>query len=606
METISKRHNHLVVRVNHMDIINILIPKELYAVIVFVLQLIFFALWCMLLLKSSISLSQVYKKISELDDISELSEIIREKFLPNSTPENQSSPLISESTALRRFDAFCDKISLDKFKSVAKHLKAIFLAGFKEGVLDVNSLIKTTNNELISGSAGFRAVLSLFIILGLLGTLTGLAFSLSDFSNILPTGENLTQQSLSKALTSLLPKLGGSFATSIIGVAFTIIGVIFFTIYQYLWVYPLARKLEQETLTNWIPNLVTTPAQRLLEKLQLSEQQMQKNFEAAQQVARFADQIKDDASELSESIKNAKSPLKILRDASQNLAGFSQNFIQSTERLTFFQGDLQNLYKNMSESSEVFEQTVRKIADDNVTFQQTVEDKFGDQSAQIGKLLGAYLAQTDDLASSLKFFESEYLQDRQKLDAKLGDALDSARQAYSELGKQNQAVVEGLGVTVGAPLKSELSSGLKTISESLESSVVSEIANTSRKLNEVVSSLNSMNNPLTRAADKIEGTAQNFDERTTKLLTSLQNQFLQQNQVSVQQVQNLESLNNGVNNLSGRFQEMSQLSKHLGILNTTITELKVTIDKLNAGARSSENSIQPADDKGFWQRLRGN
>ena len=71
---------------------------------------------------------------------------------------------------------------LDKGSSVTKHLKAIFLAGWNESRLEVGELINHTTSNLFRWNNLFRSVLAVFIVIGLLGTLFGLADSLVELS----------------------------------------------------------------------------------------------------------------------------------------------------------------------------------------------------------------------------------------------------------------------------------------------------------------------------------------------------------------------------------------------------------------------------------------
>ena len=75
------------------------------------------------------------------------------------------------------FSEFCKESSLNRRSPIAKHLKAIFGAGWDETRLEVGELINHTTSDLFKWNNLFRSLLAVFIVIGLLGTLFGLTDS---------------------------------------------------------------------------------------------------------------------------------------------------------------------------------------------------------------------------------------------------------------------------------------------------------------------------------------------------------------------------------------------------------------------------------------------
>src|SRR5258705_483725 len=103
---------------------------------------------------------------------------------------------------------------LKKDGPVALHLRAIFEAGWNESQLDVRALIQNTSNVFLRGNNLHRSLLSTFIVLGLLGTLFGLADALSSLDVLTKNGE-LNSAELNAGLKILLGSLKSAFAPSI-------------------------------------------------------------------------------------------------------------------------------------------------------------------------------------------------------------------------------------------------------------------------------------------------------------------------------------------------------------------------------------------------------
>jgi biopolymer transport protein ExbB/TolQ len=610
-----------------MDISSFLFPKELFALVIWYIQIGFFIFWLFLVVREAFRLTQFKKQIKKLEDVNKLALFLRDP----------AKPTVSENDAINYFNAFCAVVRKYQSSPIVRHLRAIFQAGFKQSSLDINLLIKSTNNHLLSAHTALRALLSLFIILGLLGTLGGLSLSLNELSVLLTTNSQITNEALSAALKNLLPKLGVAFATSFWGVAFTILGVLIFALYNNLIAAPANRLLESETFMNWVPNLIPTPSQILEEKMILTERQMQKSFDAAQKVAEFADDIKGEAGAFAESFKNASSTLDTLKTASDNLNEFSKTFIESVGKLTYFQEDLKTLTKQMADDSTKFHTTVENVLNGNKEFQRTVQEEFKAQAEQAEKSYSANSSQTASLVGALQSYESAYIKNRESIDANLLLLLQDARDAFHSIKNQNDDVIFGLAQGVGNPLREEIVTSLRNVASEIGGGLASisyqnkeGFANISNNLGEefggfsdkldtaltevvielkdAADILKHINIPLKAAAEKIELTFGTFDTNAGIWANEINTTLKTQSGYGEIQTEALWNLNGHLDTLVAQVTEISTTTDEIKKLNSAIITLGDKIEKIKLSGNSrpaktgSTYSAQPKPTR--WGRIK--
>lgn len=563
-----------------MDIYSYLFPTEIIAQIVILFQFVFFIFWLFYLFISQLAfLKKMSSELSNSEDINELSGLLRKRYLQNNETSEEMT-MVSPKEADSKLKNFCKEKKVSENSPIYKHLRAIFFTGFNESQMNVETLIKNTTNRIVARQTTLRYLISLFIILGLLGTLAGLASSLYELSSILPGTEQLSDEDLKNGLKTLLGKLSGAFTPSLLGVIFTVLTMVVYTFLQN-YGYRIIQRLEHQTLTNWIPNLIPTPSQRLLDKLYLSEKQMEKNFAAAEKVAEFAAQVGSETSELGTNIKNANSSLKDLTETAarlgeftttftQNLDNFALNFKDSVDRLSPVTAGLTELYQKILDDSQKFQENVKQTLDDSQTFRSHVQEEFGQQSKQL-----------ETLFNSLKLYETAYLENRQSTDEKIQATLSAAEKALDNLSQQNELFVRELIETVGKPLREELKTELVNVTEALNQ--ITNDSNTAlgtlsqnigSEIQSVATKLGNLHNPIEDAATFIEATSTGFESRTQNFLEKIRQEFQNNNQYIENGNINLEKLNNSIENLenfNGNIQkltgEITNLTGKLGKLN---------------------------------------
>lgn len=335
-----------------------LIPDNPAALTVVVLLLVTFTIWLGGLFRSAHRLKLTEGQLLELENVEPLLEARKQ----HATTASLEGGINEDKT----FDDFIRgrKLTDEPITPIVKHLKNIFLSGWTEGRLEAGELIRHTLQQLFSLNQVFRATLATFIVFGLLGTLFGLSTSLAGLAPIIQNkvgNVTNTNDAIITGLSRLLIELKSAFAPSIWGVALTLAGIAAYSYYLRARAKPVQETLERLTLSVWIPKLFPTRSQGLLETLQKSEEQMRKNFAAAEQVAKLADDIKSGTSQFHENLGKANALTGSLsfhvpqfNYAAERLEKFATEFAGHVATLTSFQAEIKGLYELMKTDSESF------------------------------------------------------------------------------------------------------------------------------------------------------------------------------------------------------------------------------------------------------------
>jgi len=358
-----------------MNSLEYLYPNDPVEQGIITVQLLMFLVWLILVIKRYIWLQGISHEIKKCYGIANLSN------------QNAISPPVNEAEALLRFEKYCEEISLPAKSPIYSHIKTLYRAGFFQGNLDVQSLIKNTTGIFSGFNQILRSILSLFIVLGLLGTLFGLATSLAHLPASLGSIPNsagnpsITNGILSEGFQTMLERLGSAFTPSLTGVLLTVLGVLIITALQSRS-HTVSLLLEKETLSDWLLYLYPTTPQHLSNQLKRSEQQLKENFDAAKKVAEFAVDIRSDAEGLRKEVSETRTKFKDLRTASENLVKFSESFSESIHNFPDFQNELRDLNKQMLGNSELLHVTIgnslQKMDAGFINLLSTVNSKLGE------------------------------------------------------------------------------------------------------------------------------------------------------------------------------------------------------------------------------------
>ena len=586
----------------------------------------FFSVWFIGLIRYWRWLRVERKQIENNQNIQPLAAVRQKR-----DPERENSN--SKAGAEEAFHEFCEERSLGKRSPITKHLQAIFLAGWDESRLEVGELINHTTSILFRWNNLFRSVLAVFIVIGLLGTLFGLADSLTKLSPALKASmaneasiekneesapnETATENSerMTQALGGLLDKMKGALAPSIWGIIFTIVGVIFYGIYQQAC-HPVKSTLERLTLTVWVPQLYPTTSQKLIQTLQQSESQMQKGFETAAQFSESVQKVQDNISEFNESLTQARAitqPLsnsvtqinKAASDIStaadtlntgftENLNTFSTEFTSSVTHLTGFQDEIRNLHQEFQEAAN------KKLNQ----FQETANRKLDQQIETLNK-------QDQNLTTTvevLKNSEKLYVESCQQIDNTLQAFLNKTTEASAHIETTNKQFLEGINTRnrewlaeMQNQLKADLAIIQPTLKEELKTltkQLTTDLKEVQRAQDEGLKALTKQLNffqlPIEKTADQIEGTIESFTRIMEGIVKNLQSEFQKQNEriekqnkSYEEQLTGVKNLNESVVNLLTQLDESSKNQKDaVNTLNANVGELTEDTQNLAAAITS--------------------
>ena len=584
-----------------------------------------FSIWCVGLLVYGIFLLIIYWQIRKNQNIQSLVATRQDRNLDfeDSDPKVDAENVFAE---------FCKKRSLGKGSPVAKHLKAIFLAGWDESRLEVGELINHTTSNLFRWNSLFRSVLAVFIVIGLLGTLFGLTDSLTELSPALKesvANETTTENNerMTQILSELLDKIKGAFAPSIWGIVFTIAGVILYGVYLQIACHPVKSILERLTLATWVPQLYPTTSQKLIQTLHESEAQMRSGYQTAVQVGELVENVQGGISDFNENLKRANAITQPLSDSAsqinkaasqinsaadmlskgftENLSKFSQEFAANVNRLTGFQDEIRSLHQQFQEAAN------QKLN------QQT--QKLEDQTQNLANVL-----------DTLKNYEEAYIKSREQIDETLQKFINVATEANTSVHERNREWFEKINAgnhqyfsEIHSQLKTdftEIQQTQKNELKTLANGLATNLENAQRVLDERLTVLNNrlenfdtplietvgeirktfdeqlkiLNNrlenfdtPLIEAANQVRGTFRDLVNYMNRIVGDLQMEIKKQNESYAEQLTGVRSLNASVVNLLNQLDENSKNQKNaVNALSSNVGELTADTQNLAAAITS--------------------
>lgn len=533
-----------------MNIEQYLHPTNPIAVTIVTILLLVFVVWFLIVFISTIALLRRRRGLLSCADITLLRDALSRVHVPTAEQNNESVGLtVSPTTAKSTYQKYVKSKSLSENDIVSTHLKTIFDAGWYGTRLEVGELLRHTSHRLFAWNHFLRGSLGSFIVLGLLGTLIGLADSLIQFSEPLQISTRAwSNEEIRSSISNLLIQLTSAFAPSITGVALTILGVFLYTLYLRFVCTPAQHLLDQLTVTVWVPQLIPTTPQRLVETLKRSEEQMRQSFLAAEKVAEFAKEIQNEANEFNTNLKSSNKVLKQLTEVGTTLSGFATTFADATGKIASFQEDLRSLYKESLLNSTSLRDNVGIALKETQAFHSTVLMTIQNQGTQL-----------QTIASSLKSYETAYLTQRQQIDQALEKLILAVNQTLIQIDSKNKELIEKFG----DPLIQKLHDELSTVENTLKV-----------QLSAILQQFQRLEGPINAAADKVSGALDVVDRRTTALKEELRRDFLQRedfvqkelttfNELSTKVVTLLTQLTSLTAVQSERTQSLTQLINHL-------------------------------------------
>ena len=352
---------------------------------------------------------------------------------------------------------FFDKYVEDKNRNsdtepLFEHLRAIYEAGSKSSRLDSDLLVRNTVDKIFAGTDTIKSLISLFLVLGILGTLLGLAISIGSFSGegfVLNAEANKTASELSK----LFGNLRGAFAPSMWGVTATIVFVFLYTVLvQEACINKLTEQLTTVTINKWLPALYPTDFQ----KGEISMVKLNNAVQTANESLANHNSFVNKTHEMFGNLVETNETIKELKNVSTVLKESSVSYLAGSEKL--------------AEMKEILTEVSEKLQSDNEWFKTYV-------NAQI---------------TSIKTVQDSCLQVNEEVHKCLELSTEKNIKATNGLQNMQNEILEA----VGKPLQEQLDSMAVKLSGDLEG--------IAHSVNGVSTAVNRISNPLESSAEQIQ------------------------------------------------------------------------------------------------------
>lgn len=575
-----------------------LIPDNAFALGILIFLAVLFFVWLIFWIIECFRLGSHKKDIRNAEGVRILEDALKRQIAFRNSDAygiNRERRIFTEKQGQTDFQAalhdFSETVGIHAGSIVFSHVRAIFETGWKNTQLQVEPLIKNTGRRLFSRNGLLRSVLSLFIIIGLLGTLFGLAHSLAELLPLMPDGTKVTNTLAAQGLGKLLNQLRGAFAPSIWGVGLTILGVLLLSFYL-KGCQSVIDELERLTLTIWVPQLYPNPFQQQLITLIETEDLIRQNRTHIQTVANFASNIKENLEVFGTELQKAKTSLANLNQSSSQINEFANLFAQSVGRLAPFQEELSRLYDKMMQDSKVFQEGVTQSLFDTTQVQRQARDTLIQQSEQLEKVIGR-----------LHSYENAFVDSHEELDTVLKAVMSDAQKAYQDIGQRNQEIVEAIGSSLSVPLRGDLTQQLTTLNDILTT-----------KLTSIVDRFGTFDTPIKSSAQRFEQIVATIDTRAGELMARLQHEYQKQNEANSEQLQKLQSLNQQlISFLETLASVTSRQETSYTALTNTLPGLEHKLITLNENLRSviaegfpSTGTIPALDSTGIEKQIKEN
>lgn len=420
-----------------------------------------------------------------------------------------------------------------------EHLKAIYDSGRKSSRLDADLLVKNTVNKIFTSVDSIKTSISLFLVIGILGTLAGLAISIGGFhgANFVMSG---TGGTTADELSLLFGNLRGAFAPSMWGIFFTIVFV-----FGYYWkiqegcINKVTEKLTINTIRYWLPTLYPTDFQR-------GDQSLVKLNAAIAN----ADGINQGVRDLESNLNSSNQTLVQLAKVSDSIQTATEKFDKSTDKIA----EVKALYEELKRNNESFGKSLQELinsASENQKtsyeeYQKIIDQKYANLISENQKLKDSMVQYFDALSDALDKQNNAFASGLQSQIESWQATMDSQNERLTEVVTQLKSYDAGFFQSINesqeALLKSIdinrrsaeanqlLAEKLREFEEKLldrqNELMVQIAAPMNEQLAKIASSIGRIQDPLDDTAKKISAMADKFVDHMERTLMPI-NQLVQ-------------------------------------------------------------------------------
>jgi hypothetical protein len=266
-------------------------PGDPFAQAMIVLLLVLFVAWLRLWVRLWLHITSARDALSHVGDVADrlAEEAVRMSGEGDLVPDQVCDSVLRSSQIPRDGD-------------IGRHIRTLFINGMRDASLDLGELNRRTSERVLGGESVLRVLLSTFVIVGLLGTLFGIAKAVAVFGN---------GQAPASA-EELLARLPGAFTPSIWGVFFSIVGSVLYAFTRH-WSSAFSVDLRAKTVELLIPKLVPTHTDRI-------DHAATRAVAAATRVVEFAESIEKKSGQLNAELMQATDCAQAISDATHKIS----------------------------------------------------------------------------------------------------------------------------------------------------------------------------------------------------------------------------------------------------------------------------------------------
>lgn len=403
-----------------------------------------------------------------------------------------------------------------------EHVKAIYDAGAQSSRLDADLLVKNTVDKIFTSVDSVKTSISLFLVMGILGTLAGLAISIGGFNgaNFVMTGQS---SSTANELSLLFGNLRGAFAPSMWGVFFTIVFV-----FIYSWkiqegcINKVSEKLTINTIRYWLPRLYPTDFQRgdqSLVKLNATianadginngVRTLEKNLSSSNQTLRQLAKVSDDIQKASDRFDKSTDKIVKIKELYDELKKTNDNFHTSLESL------IRSATQDRKDSYKEYMEIVQK----NAAAVQEANQKMKGQMVQYFDALTVVLKNqnttfSENLQGQIDTWKATLQTQNTELQAVISQLKAYDTNFFQTVNDTKKSLDESIKINNNAAAANrELGENLRKIENKLltrQDELIEQIAQpVTAQLREVATTLQGLQHPFIQAAERISKMADN-------------------------------------------------------------------------------------------------
>lgn len=418
------------------------------------------------------------------------------------------------------------------------HLKAIYDAGHKSSRLDADLLVKNTVNKILAGVDTIRTTISLFLVIGILGTLVGLAISIGSFNGdgfIISTQSNNTAAELS----TLFLNLKGAFAPSMWGVFCTIVFVAGFTFFiQEGAINRLSEKLTNSTINIWLPVLYPTDFQK-------GENTMAKIKDTLNQ----ASGINTGAQDLLHNLTEANQTIAALKQTTEAVTASNATFIEGARKMDQLKNTLAQIHQQFEQQNAEITSHINDLAQETFKSSELINSQYAAQSEKLATIISNFSAENAKNNADLK---AAYVEQAHQIDTLISSFSQastantvSIKESYVAQAAQLDNVINALkvyddnymkmhhsmqdtlqqcidaNIAATRSMEERESHLIRNITDPLRTQLTADLQNISANINAAAERLEMINNPLSEVKDEMSTMLENFGFGLKQMLAKI-------------------------------------------------------------------------------------